>query len=814
MFVSWHKKKMRFNHHGKRITLKGLKSIPEQCLPISAHKLQHLIKKGQIEQVIQLLCSVTVDQEHTNIPPAVQQLLTDYKVLFQDPQGLPPSRQFDHTIPLLPDAQPVNQRPYRISPQLKDELEKQVTEMLHKGFIQHSSSPFASPVLLVKKKEGTWRFCVDYRRLNTITVKNKYPLPIVEELLDELAGAQWFTKLDLRSGYHQIKMAPQDVHKTAFRVHNGHYEFLVMPFGLTGAPASFQGTMNTIFQAEIRRYVLVFVDDILIYSPTLEEHIQHIQHVFDTLQKNNFFVKLSKCSFAQQKLEYLGHIIGKDGVATDDKKIEEVKNWPTPKTLKQVRSFLGLAGYYRRFIRNYGLMSKPLTDLLKKNSTFKWTPTTAQAFEAVKQALISAPVLQLPNFSKQFIIETDASHTGIGAVLMQEGHPIAFLSKALCSKSQAMSAYEKECLAVLMAVDRWRSYLQHHEFIIRTDHQSLAHLSEQRLTTSVQHKAFVKLMGLQYKIQYKKGTLNQAADALSRKHAETALNAITSCVPTWISDLIAGYDDDPTAKRLLVELAIHPDTESTYTLQEGVLRYKGRVYVGTNKLAQQHILQALHASGLGGHSGSTATYQQVKNLFAWPQLKQTVDDFVRQCSVCQQAKSEHTKLPGLLEPLQAPTEAWQLITMDFIEGLPKSNGFDSILVVVDKFSKYSHFLPLKHPFTALQVAQSFFDNVYKLHGMPGAIVSDRDPIFTSQFWQHLIRLSDTRLNMSSARHPQTDGQTERVNQCLETFLRCFVNSCPHKWHSWLALAEFWYNTTYHSTLQKTPFQVLYGHQPR
>lgn len=410
-------------------------------------------------------------------------------------------------------------------------------------------------------------------------------------------------------------------------------------------------------------------------------------------------------------------------------------------------------------------------------------------FEAIKQALITAPVLRLPDFHKQFSVETDACHNGIGAVLMQDGDPIAFLSKALGSKSQGMSTYEKECLAILLAVERWRPYLQHQEFIIRTDHKSLAHLSEQRLTTSIQHKAFVKLMGLQYKIQYKKGALNQAADALSRQHEDKEVNAITTCVPKWTSDLIAGYAHDPVAQQLITELSVSPSIDGKYTLQEGLLRYKGRVYVGANTTAQQHILQALHASGIGGHSGSTATYQRVKALFAWPNLKQTVDNYVKQCGICQQAKVEHTKLPGLLQPLPIPEEAWSIISMDFIEGLPKSNSYDSILVIIDKFSKYGHFLPLKHPFTAQHVAQVFVDNIYRLHGMPSAIISDRDMVFTSLFWQQLFKFTDTQLNMSSARHPQTDGQTERLNQCLETYLRCLVHSCPHKWHHWLPLVQ-------------------------
>lgn len=349
MFVNWKTKKLRFTHQGKRITLRGLKNTVSTCVSITATNLNKMITKGQVEQVVHL-CPITSEQQtpdDADIPTEVQALLTQHVTLFAEPASLPPSRPYDHTIPLLSGAQPVNIRPYRISPQLKDELETQVHEMLTKGFIQTSTSPFSSPVLLVKKKEGTWRFCVDYRQVNAITVKNKCPMPVVEELLDELAGSQWFTKLDLRTGYHQIRMAPGGESKTAFKTHNGHSEFRVMPFGLTSAPATFQAVMNTIFQPILRKFVLVFVDDILIYSRTLQDHLIHLQQVFDILQKTNFFVKYSKCSFAQQQLEYLGHINGIHGVATDNKKIEAVCTWPVPTNVKQVRAFLGLAGYYR-----------------------------------------------------------------------------------------------------------------------------------------------------------------------------------------------------------------------------------------------------------------------------------------------------------------------------------------------------------------------------------------------------------------------------------------------------------------------------------
>lgn len=272
---------------------------------------------------------------------------------------------------------------------------------------------------------------MDYRHLNAITVKNKYPLPVIDELLDELAKASWFSKLDLRSGYHQIRMNPADEHKTAFKTHNRHFEFRVLPFGLTSAPATFQGVMNDVLAKLLRRNVLVFVDDILVYSTSLEDHVSHLQQVFQILTDHQLKVKHSKCSFAQSKLAYLGHIISTNGVATDDEKITAVRNWPVPTSVKELRSFLGLAGYYRKFVRHFGVICKPLTELLRKGQLFVWTSVTEEAFVTLKNALILAPVLAMPDFHKQFVVETDASEKGIGAVLMQDEHPVAFLSKAL-----------------------------------------------------------------------------------------------------------------------------------------------------------------------------------------------------------------------------------------------------------------------------------------------------------------------------------------------------------------------------------------------
>ena len=427
--------------------------------------------------------------------------------------------------------------------------------------------------------------------------------------------------------------------------------------------------------------------------------------------------------------------------------------------------------------------------------------------------MFTTPVLGLPDFSAPFLVETDACDTGIGAVLIQHDKPLAFLSKALGPTHMHLSIYEKEFLALIMAVEKWCSYLQLQEFVIRTDHKSLAYLTEQNLHSEMQRKAMTRLMGLKFKVVYRQGKENVVADALSRVGHFMALQAVSSSQPVWLREVYNSYMTDLMSQQLLAQLSVHSPDSFGYSLHNGLIRYKGKIWVGNNSALQTKIIASLHASPIGGHSGIQATYYRVKNHFFWKGLEQDVETFVKQCDICQHAKHSHDHPAGLLQPLPIPGGAWQDWSMDFIEGLPVVEGFSVILVVVDRLTKYAHFSPVKHPYTAQSIAKLLLDQVIKLHGFPKFKVSDRDKIFLSQFWKELFKLHGTHLLMSTAYHPQTDGQMERVNQCLEMYLRCSVHDKPRQWKAWLPLAELWYNSSHHSTLGCSPFKALYGHEP-
>ncbi|KAI3814120.1 hypothetical protein L1987_18867 [Smallanthus sonchifolius] len=403
----------------------------ERCITmlktINCMKTYKYLRKGYCAFLAHIVEKKPEERRLEDIP-----VVRDYSEVFpEDLPGIPPSRQVEFRIDLVPGAAPVARSPYRLAPSEMQELSSQLQELLDKGFIRPSFSPWGAPVLFVKKKDGTFRMCIDYRELNKLTIKNRYPFPRIDDLFDQLQGSSFYSKIDLRSGYHQLKIQEEDIPKTTFRTRYGHYEFLVMPFGLTNAPAVFMDLMNRVCKPYLDKFVIVFIDDILIYSRTKEEHEYHLKLILELLRNEKLYAKFSKCEFWIQEVHFLGHVINKKGIHVDPSKIEAIKNWEAPRTPTEVRQFLGLAGYYRRFIENFSKIALPLTTLTQKDKKFDWTDKQESAFQLLKQKLCSAPILSLPEGTDNFIVYCDASHQGLGCVLMQKEKVIAYTSRQL-----------------------------------------------------------------------------------------------------------------------------------------------------------------------------------------------------------------------------------------------------------------------------------------------------------------------------------------------------------------------------------------------
>ncbi|KAH0709023.1 hypothetical protein KY284_010450 [Solanum tuberosum] len=688
---------------------------------------------------------VRVSDSSVEVPPIQSvPIVREFPEVFPDDlPGVPHEREIDFDIDIITDTCPISILQYRMALTELKELKEQLKDLLDKGFIRPSVAPWGAPILFVRKKDGSLRMCIDYRQLNKVTIKNRYPLPRIDDLFYQLQGASCFSKIDLRSGYHQLKVRECDIPKTTFRTRYGHYEFLVMSFILTNAPAAFMYLMNRVFKPYLVMFVIVFIDDILIYSSNEENHASHLRIVLQTLKDKELYAKFSKCEFWLESVAFLGHIVSSDGIRVDTQKMEAVQNWPRPTSPTDIRSFLGLTGYYRRFVEGFSSISSPLTKLTKKTTKFQWSEACEKNFQELKKRV------------------------GLGCVLMQNGKVIAYASRQLKVHEKNYPTHDLELAVVVFALKIWRHYLYGVYVDIFTDHKSLQQMRWLEL-----------LKDYDMSILYHPGKANVVADALSRlcmgstTHVEGEKRELAKDVhrPALLgvilmdstlrgivvtngaeSSLVSEVKEKQDQVPILLDLKANVQKQRVLNFEQGgdgVLKYQGRLCVPMVDELQERIMEEAHSSIYSIHPISTKMYRDLREIYWWNGMKKGIAKFVAKCPNCQQVKVEHQR-PG---------------------GLPRSRRqHDSIWVIVDRMTKSTHFLP---------------------------------------------KGVGSKVNLSTAFHPQTDGQAERTIQTLEDMLRVCVIDFKGNWDNHLPLIEFAYNNSYHSSIQMAPYEALYGRRCR
>ena len=769
-------------------------------------------------------------------------------------ERMPTRKPYDHAIEFEENASlPKPAKLYPMSPMERNSLDQWIDEELQKGYIRPSKSPIAAPVFFVKKKDGTLRLVQDYRKLNEITVKNRYPIPRITDLIDSLSQASIFTKIDLRWGYNNVRIKKGDEWKTTFVTHRGLFEAKVMYFGFSNAPAIFQAMMNDLLSDLIREgHVMVYLDDILIFTKDKKENRRITKEVLKRLQENDLYAKPEKCLFEKDRIEYLGMIISHGHIEMDPSKLSGVMDWPRPKKVKEVQAFLGFANFYRRFIQDFAEHAKPLTELTRKNQPWKWEESQEQAFQALKRAFTSAPILRIPDDENPFRLETDASDVATGAVLSQLDpsdnlwHPVAFYSKSLNVHERNYEIYDKELLGIVRALEEYRQHLEGHPIPIEihSDHKNLTFFKVPQKLTRRQARWSLYLTRFNFVLTHKPGKKMYVSDPLSRRpDHEEGVNldnsdqillkpeffAISAIEPTHDAPI-----NDDTILREVKEALLNDEVTKNYqellktgprefgkaleewNYENGLLLHRGKVYIpkSPKEDLRRQIIQMHHDLPSAGHFGRWKTTELVSRNYWWPGMNTDVKKYVAGCDTCQRMKNQPRQPYGPLIPNPVPAGPWEVISMDLITQLPESDGFNAIMVVVDRLTKRAHFFPITNEFSARDLANILYERVWTQHGLPLQIISDRGTQFAAEVFQEWCKLLGIESTMSTAYHPQTDGQTERVNQTLEQYLRCYIDLQQSEWSRLLSSAEFAYNNASHEGTKTSPFYLEYGRHPR
>jgi len=630
------------------------------------------------------------------------------------------------------------------------------------------------------------------------------------------------SKLDLNGGFNQVRVKDADAHKTAIRTPLGSFEFLAMPMGLCNAPATFQRLMNRVLHGQIGRCCFVYLDDILIFSNSEEDHLQHLREVLTALRNNQLYAKPGKCLIATPEIQFLGHVVGNGQLKVDPSKIAHVDQVPAPTNVHSLRRFLGFVNFFRRFVPRFANIAAPLHGLTHRNTVFLWSEGCQSAFEQLRAALVAAPVLQLPDFNRPFIISADASNIAVGAVLMQEDdagnrYAVAYRSRALDEVKQHWPTHERELFAIVDSVLDWHYYIDGAgSFTVETDHKPLLHVFQQRDLSAKQVRWLEKLSRYNLRLVYKPGTTQVISDWLSRPDSPGMLQpAVDVQVNSIEADCVSEYNNDPFFARL----GRPGKSSERFRLHNGLwyLEETGqvaRLCVPTVQL-QRRLMEELHDTPMAAHPGRDRMAANLTRRFFWPRMAKHIADFVAKCPACQRSKPRPGTTPGLLQPLPIPAGAWASISVDFMTDLPRTQrGRDALLVVVDRFSKMIHLTAVHKSDSAAETARVMTRDVIRLHGVPREIVSDRDPKFTSELWGELWTGLGTKLSMSTAAHPQTDGQTERANRTVNAMIRALLQDVKTDWEDLLPLIEFAYNSSAQASTGRSPFSIIYGREPR
>ena len=744
----------------------------------------------------------------------------------------------EHKIDLKTDK-PIKLRSYKHSPKEKEIIREQVNEMLKNGIIEESQSSYSFPVVLVKKKNGKLRFCIDYRKLNDITIKDSHPLPVIGDTIQTMTQCKFFSSLDLLSGYWAIYIREEDKHKTAFVTPDALYQFKVMPFGLTNAPATFQRYMQKVLNEYLHKFAVVYIDDVLVFSKTFEEHVNHLKLILEKIREHNLRFSIEKCQFLCREVLYLGHYVSENGIRPNDEKILAVKNFPVPKKVKDIQSFLGLANYYRNFVPRFAYIADPLTKLLRKNVKFEWNEECQMAFETMKTNLINAPIMATFKDDCECEVFTDACHYGYAAILGQiqeDKHVVISYDSKMFNKSQQQlyTVSEKECYAVVYALKKYRHYLIYKHFILYTDHNPLEYCLSFHNPNSRIARWGVFLQEYNYTIKYKPGSKHNNVDTLSRYPYEPPeneefepilfFNKTETEKPILAEELVMKkQSEDEWCSKIITALMSGNNFNSYkgFTLKDGILYkrwfdfdHRPHLLLCVPKELRILIVKELHDGEFsGGHAGGAKTYQKIKSRFYWENLEKSVKTYVRNCENCQLNKPSKRSPKGLMSTPN-PLEPFECVGMDIVGPINSSKrGNKYIIVMVDLFTKWLETGALKNT-KAPTLAKWFCTQVLPRHGAINRVITDNGSYFTSEFFEQVMELTSSRHITTAPYSPQSNGNAEKACGIISQMIKQFVREEVDRWDHYLPWLTFVYNTNVQKSTKYSPFRLLYNREAK